>query len=185
MEYVALVGACYIDTILESVSLSSQTLLLEPPSNPSIIHRTPHFPEEDSKLRATSFVRRRGGNTPNSAEILSQYATRDAFKETDGVKPFLWKPLLISALPEAGCPDNESIRTSLGDGVVLDCCLERKGRTMAPASYIIRSQETGSRTIVNYSEVEEMSLDEFKGVWEAVGWNVRWWHFEVCFEDDS
>ena len=44
------VGACSIDTILT----------------------VPQFPEEDSKLRATSFTRRRGGNTPNTLEVLQQ-----------------------------------------------------------------------------------------------------------------
>lgn len=44
------VGACCLDTILE----------------------VPRYPEEDSKLRATSLTKRRGGNTPNTLEVLEQ-----------------------------------------------------------------------------------------------------------------
>jgi ketohexokinase len=124
-------------------------------------------------------VRRRGGNAPNAAEVLAQYAQRDALHE---IRPVPWKPLLVSVLPEAGCADNAFIRESLGEGVELKYCLERPGKAIAPASYIIRSAETGSRTIVNYSEVEEMSVEEFKAVWEAIGTDVWWWHFEVCLK---
>lgn len=46
---------------------------------------------------------------------------------------------------------------------------------------MIRSEGTGSRTIVNYNGLEEMSVDEFKGVVEgaSIGKLESWWHFEV------
>ncbi|KAH6626184.1 hypothetical protein B0J18DRAFT_408543 [Chaetomium sp. MPI-SDFR-AT-0129] len=50
MKHLILVGACYLDTILT----------------------IPHFPTEDSKLRATALQVRRGGNCPNSLEVLAQ-----------------------------------------------------------------------------------------------------------------
>jgi ketohexokinase len=49
------VGACAIDTILT----------------------VPYFPKEDAKLRATSLVKRRGGNTPNTLEVLQQLIGED------------------------------------------------------------------------------------------------------------
>lgn len=48
---VLLVGQIYLDTILH----------------------VPKFPEEDSKLRATSSEQRTGGNTCNSAKVLGQF----------------------------------------------------------------------------------------------------------------
>lgn len=48
---VLLVGQIYLDTILH----------------------VPKFPEEDSKLRATYLEQRTGGNTCNSAKVLSQF----------------------------------------------------------------------------------------------------------------
>lgn len=44
---------------------------------------------------------------------------------------------------------------------------------------MIRSAESGSRTIVNYNEVPEMTREEFEGVVEGVGTGLAWCHFEV------
>ena len=51
------VGSCAVDSILE----------------------VPRYPEEDSKLRATSFTKRRGGNTPNTLEVLQQLVDTDTY----------------------------------------------------------------------------------------------------------
>lgn len=48
---VLLVGQVYLDTILN----------------------VPHFPEEDSKLRATEVIERTGGNACNTAQVLTQF----------------------------------------------------------------------------------------------------------------
>ncbi|CAI4210232.1 unnamed protein product, partial [Parascedosporium putredinis] len=85
MKDIFLVGACYVDTILS----------------------VPHYPEEDSKLRAESLAVRRGGNCPNSLE--------------EGVEE-------------------------------------------PASSFIVRSLRTGSRTIVNYNGIDEMTVEEFKTV---------------------
>jgi ketohexokinase len=130
-------------------------------------HRTPEFPKEDTKLRATSLSRRRGGNAPNSAEVLAQFATAAD-----------WEPLLACVVPDKLSADFEFIRNSL-PAVNLDHCIHRSGKSEAPSSYIIRSEETNSRTIVNYNELEEMSFEEFKLVFEMVGKDVALWHFEV------
>ncbi|KAJ9655325.1 hypothetical protein H2198_005780 [Neophaeococcomyces mojaviensis] len=52
------VGACAIDTILT----------------------VPFFPSQDSKLRATSLTKRRGGNGPNTLEVLQQLVQYEAVR---------------------------------------------------------------------------------------------------------
>lgn len=57
----------------------------------------------------------------------------------------------------------------------------------AASSYIIKSEKADSRTIVNYNELAEMTVDEFinaannivAGVDESRNGRV-WFHFEVC-----
>lgn len=161
-EYIALVGACYIDTILD----------------------TPFFPAEDSKLRATGVQRRRGGNVGNIAEVLGQFAlTTKTFglPNIRGETPMNYKPLLLSVFPSWSGADGTFIRKSFEDDsleVELGCSIEREDVDQAPASYIIRSAASGSRTIVNYTGLEEMSFDEFKVIWDSVCEQVSWWHFE-------
>ncbi|CAN8095839.1 unnamed protein product [Discula destructiva] len=55
MKDLIMVGACYLDTILN----------------------IPNYPVEDAKLRATSIKTRRGGNCGNSLEVLEQYVPED------------------------------------------------------------------------------------------------------------
>jgi ketohexokinase len=64
--------------------------------------------------------------------------------------------------------------------VDLSHCLYRDSDDPA-SSYIIRSEATGSRTLVNYNELPEMTVEEFVLVaraFEALG-EETWWHFEV------
>lgn len=65
--------------------------------------------------------------------------------------------------------------------VNIDCCIYR-GDMLEPASaYVINSQETGSRTIVSYNELPEMTLQEFASAVARVQWTANtWFHFEVC-----
>jgi ketohexokinase len=52
----------------------------------------PHYPQEDEKLRATNIVQRRGGNGPNTLEVLQQLIGRGDNEE----EPSL---VLCSVLP--------------------------------------------------------------------------------------
>jgi ketohexokinase len=77
--------------------------------------------------------------------------------------------------------------TSSLPGVNLSHCIYREECSEAASSYIIRSQETSSRTIVNYNELKEMSFEEFKRLGESLELGEGdgdgkgdWWHFEVC-----
>jgi ketohexokinase len=71
-------------------------------------------------------------------------------------------------------------------GVDLSHCIYREDSTEAASSYIIRSEETGTRTIVNFNELTEMSFEEFKQLVGELHMNGEqkendWWHFEVDF----
>lgn len=152
------VGSCSIDTILT----------------------VPHFPAEDSKLRATSFTRRRGGNTPNSLEVLGQLLQLDHRNDVE--------LNLIAPLPERRSRDVDFIRrsfdhsSSLPDpsageddstaspysNVNLDYCLYRGGFTESVSSYIISSAANTSRTIISHNALPEMTFDEFVSVSEKI-----------------
>lgn len=66
--------------------------------------------------------------------------------------------------------------------VNLDHCIYREDKTQATSSYIIRSQATGSRTIVNHLGTADLTTTEFIGVADQFrGQDAEtWWHFEVC-----
>jgi ketohexokinase len=132
----------------------------------------PHFPDEDAKLRATKLEIRRGGNCPNSLEVLQQFIT-----EKDNVQLHL-----ACCLPHEDAPSTTRIISSFGRDTSINFghCIYRRRHAEAASSYIIRSKESGSRTIVNYNELPEMTLDEFAAI---VGGftadDASWWHFEV------
>jgi len=147
------VGAIYIDTILT----------------------VPHFPHEDQKLRATKRIRRRGGNCGNTLEVLGQLVDH----LQDGTShPSLH---LVSVLPSSTSADTKFIKESFGtDNVPLDPgCIYRHEHSEAASSFIIRSAENGSRTIVNINELPEMTELDFcdKAVKLSQG-SGGWYHFE-------
>ncbi|KAM4056102.1 pfkB family carbohydrate kinase domain-containing protein [Hirsutella rhossiliensis] len=159
MQHLVLVGACYLDTILS----------------------VPHYPEQDSKLRATSLAIRRGGNCPNTLEVLEQLL--DAHHHRDNVQAHL-----VSPLPERSSPATRRIVASFGprSRADLDHCLYRDACSEPASSYIIRSEATGSRTIVNYNLLPEMTAREFEGVVRAfVSHPDSWWHFEGRIPDTT
>jgi ketohexokinase len=105
---------------------------------------------------------------------------------------------LVSCLPDADAPATSRIKASFGTsargdhhqhgaaaaaaalGINFSTCIHREGVEEPASSFIFRSLETGSRTIVNYNGLEEMTLEEFKDV--AMRFkreDESWWHFEV------
>lgn len=133
--------------------------------------RPPHYPSEDEKLRATSVSRRRGGNCPNSLEVLQQLKSTVTGPATLD---------LVAVLPAQSSVAAQQIRAELEPRVSLHECIYREEFTEPASSYIIKSLASGSRTIVNYNELPEMSVDEVKGVIDRVGRRTGWFHFEVC-----
>ncbi|KXJ97004.1 hypothetical protein Micbo1qcDRAFT_211272 [Microdochium bolleyi] len=187
LQFVA-VGACYVDTILD----------------------VPHFPQEDDKLRATSLSRRRGGNGANTIEVLQELdiAARRREKEDQGRSCPSISSHLVAVLPRRSSAAVELIRQSLhcgdddnadddddrraaGSGVSLGSCLFREEHEEPASAHIIRSESTGSRTIVNYNDLPEMTVEEFRAIADgivagreeaAVG-GEAWFHFEGRIPD--
>ena len=69
---------------------------------------------------------------------------------------------LIATLPAESSSASQSIRGSLHGRVDLSRCIYREGCVEAASSYIIKAAGSGSRTIVNYNDLPEMTVDEFR-----------------------
>ncbi len=114
-----------------------------------------------------------GGNGANSLEVLQQLVG-----PAEGVGLHL-----VSTLPGRSAAATRSILESFGGGCAVDFehCLYRESHDQAASSYIMRSAATGSRTIVSYSDLPEMTADEFGGVVAAFSspGAETWWHFEA------
>ncbi|KAJ5761035.1 pfkB family kinase [Penicillium odoratum] len=146
------IGACYVDTILS----------------------TSHYPREDEKLRASNIVHRRGGNCPNSLEVLQQLTARA--KEELALN-------LVTVLPAKSSVASQQILSGLEPHVQLKHSIYRE-RFQEPAScYIIKSQSTGSRTIVNYNELPDMTVEEFVRITDELVPRATWFHFEGRIPD--
>ncbi|KAM0285987.1 hypothetical protein ACHAQH_001176 [Verticillium albo-atrum] len=153
----------------------------------------PHYPQEDEKLRATELQVRRGGNCPNSLQVLQQFlAAEGSLAAPPSQETRLH---LVSPLPARAAPATEQILASFGDGPPIDFrhCLFRTGQLTPASSYVLRSSATGSRTIVNNNKLPDMTVDEFTAIVgamtgraapesepSAAGRDVSrwWWHFE-------
>lgn len=67
-----------------------------------------------------------------------------------------------------------------------DHCLFREGHLEPASSYILRSEATGSRTIINHNDLPEMTAQEFLRVAESFrGRGRMWWHFEGRMPDTT
>lgn len=131
-----------------------------------------HYPEEDEKLRASSVTRRRGGNCPNSLEVIQQLVDLTQSKSS---------LYLISVLPAADSVSTRFIKETLGPNVNFDSCIYRHDSVEPASAYVINSQRTGSRTIVSYNELPEMTLGEFSSSVDKLGHIEKtYFHFEVC-----
>ena len=100
------------------------------------------------------------------------------------------QPYLVSSLPDVNSTATSKIMSSFGgnDHSLIDFshCLYRPGHDEAASSYIIRSQaKSGSRTIVNFNDLPEMTASEFEQVVDKFTGNSSidsadcWFHFEV------
>ncbi|KAI3323059.1 Ribokinase-like protein [Xylariaceae sp. AK1471] len=150
------VGACYLDTILS----------------------VPHYPDEDSKLRASNLQVRRGGNCPNTLEVLQQLLREE--QGSHGSGKVRLRPYLVSCLPSRDGPATEKIIKSFGEDTPVNFsrCIYREGNQEPASSYIIRSSATGSRTLVNYNDLAEMTFDEFVAAADNLHCEDTWFHFE-------
>lgn len=115
------------------------------------------YPEEDTESRALASVSTPGGNAANTARILAQAGHRADL-----------------AAVIASDADGESLLRMLeGFAVGITPCARQAGRT--PVSHVLRSRRSGSRTIVHYRDLPELTATEFREI-ELAGYD--WFHFE-------
>ncbi|RAL12057.1 ketohexokinase [Aspergillus homomorphus CBS 101889] len=143
------IGACYLDTILT----------------------IPHYPGEDEKLRASNISRRRGGNCPNTLEVLQQLAAHGSSSAPISLN-------LVAVLPARSSVASRQVQAAFEPHVRMDHCIYREELTEPASSYIFKSQASGSRTIVNYNELPEMTVVEFVEIAGRLGPTASWFHFE-------
>ena len=142
--------------------------------------RVPHYPKEDTKLRATNLIRRRGGNTANTLEVISQLLPADNF-DTETLT-YSTELSLLTILPDQKSPDTQTVISSLPD-VSTRLFQYRQGQQVAASSYIIQSAADLTRTIVSANPLEEMTVEEFKAaigplITADCGKDDVWIHFE-------
>lgn len=153
MRCLLAVGACYLDTILT----------------------VDHYPAEDEKLRASSIIRRRGGNCPNTLEVLQQLL--------DFSQPVSVSLSLCAILPSTSSTGAQQVKSSLGPKVDLTHCIYREECDEAASCYILRSRSTDTRTIINYNELSEMTSKEFIAMADELKDELSWCHFEGRIPD--
>lgn len=89
---------------------------------------------------------------------------------------------LVSPLPAAASSATQRVISSFGaqSNIDFNHCVYREESTEAASSYIIRSEASGSRTLVNYNDLLEMTEDEFGNIARSFNPDQEtWWHFEV------
>lgn len=96
-------------------------------------------------------------NWQNTLEVLSQLLDSSSCHKDTTIASLH----LISTLPSLSSPAIATLASSLTARVNIKHSIYREAHEEPASSYIIRSRETGSRTIVNYNDLSEMTVDEF------------------------
>ena len=95
-----------------------------------------------------------------------------------------WKDILspiklLAVLPNASSSAAKEVRMSLGPSIDFTHCFYRNSSMVAPSSYILKSVESDSRTLVNYNELEEMTIEDFKDALSKLSGQLNTiYHFE-------
>jgi ketohexokinase len=164
-------------------SLASSFLLARSLHTTLTLSSVPHFPREDTKLRAQAVTRRRGGNTANTLEVLSDVLAHDPDH-----RPASTKLDLIAVLPEEDSQDGQYIKSSISK-VGFISSFFRTGHQHAASSMIIQSKKDNTRTIVSHSgDLPEMTCKEFIDNFQTVVLDGSpqakvWIHFEGRIPD--
>jgi ketohexokinase len=123
-----------------------------------IIHEVSAYPLEDTELRALERRTVRGGNTANTLAVLQQLGYACAWSGTLG-----------------GDAHGAQVREDLeARGIDTAASVLYRQRS-TPTSYIVLSRANGSRTIVHYRDLPELTAAEFLRV-RLDGYD--WVHFE-------
>lgn len=178
------VGAVYIDTIWTYVTAQHPNHYIHISTSYTKrlkVSRVPYFPKEDTKLRAQKVMHRRGGNTANSLQVLSDILAHSSTEKDSNTQTVSTNLHLIAVLPDPESQDAAYIRSSLPSVHVYG--LFRRGYQHAASSMIIQSKRDETRTIVSHgSDLPEMTAAEFVNKFRSVtsrknGGKV-WVHFE-------
>jgi ketohexokinase len=124
-----------------------------------IVNEVAAYPAEDSEVRAQAQRLRRGGNAANTLDVLAQLGHRCAWAgvwadEPDG----RW---IVGDLEARGVRTDTAVLVEPGK---------------SPTSYITLSHATGSRTIVHYRDLPELTADDLAALDLTA---YRWVHLEA------
>ena len=123
-----------------------------------IINTTDGYPTEDEEVRAVKQSMRRGGNATNTLVVLSQLGHQ-----------CVWLGTLAKDI------NSQVIKEDLSRHNVDFSSCEQIDDSKTPTSYITLNQNNGSRTIVHYRDLPELSVRSIN----AVDINhAQWIHFE-------
>lgn len=86
---------------------------------------------------------------------------------------------LVTVLPARSSVASQQLISDLEPRIRMGNCFYREGFEEPASSYIIKSQATGSRTIVNYNALPEMEVAELIHVLDGLAPDTAWFHFEV------
>lgn len=123
-----------------------------------IVSEVARYPDEDAEVRALAQSRRLGGNVANTLSVLSQLGHACTWCGTLG-----------------GDPASEEILATLSDLGIDTHLVRRLTGARAPFSCVTLSRATGSRTIVHYRDLPELTAADFARVPLA---GFAWLHFE-------
>ena len=123
-----------------------------------IINMVAHYPAEDEEMRADSQRIECGGNAANTASVLAQYHHEVEFAGT-----------------LADDSNGQLIENGLNARHVATRYCHHIKNAKAPTSYIILNQQTGSRTIVHYRDLPELTFQDFQQIPLE---KFDWFHFE-------
>ncbi|OQR87168.1 Mitochondrial Carrier (MC) Family [Thraustotheca clavata] len=130
-----------------------------------IVNTIASFPQEDSKSRILHSRKSRGGNGTNTLVVCAQLGAWSLLK---------WIGSLVDPTFNSDakfvCDDLTAY------GIDLSLC-EIHPHGSLPTSYIMSSQESGSRTIFHHRNLPEVSVEHFKHEFQSEK-NISWVHFE-------
>ncbi|MGD8569493.1 MAG: PfkB family carbohydrate kinase [Gammaproteobacteria bacterium] len=130
-----------------------------------IINFTDGFPGEDDEVRAVRQDIRRGGNTANTLVVLSQLGHHCH-----------WLGTLAEDL------NSQVIRDDFARYNIDFSASEMIAQGSTPTSYITLNQRNGSRTIVHYRDLPELSAPTIR---QMPLERMQWIHFEGRNEDNT
>ena len=121
-----------------------------------IINRVARYPAEDSEVRALAQTQRVGGNAANTAMVLAQLGIEASW---------------VGNLPQSA----EIVERGLARLGVDVSRAVRVPDARVPTSYILLSDENGSRSIVHHRDLPEYRADDFCDIDLN---SLDWVHFE-------